>query len=99
MRALIGTALVGLALMQLQPARAEDYPTRLVTIIAPSAPGGLYSLFARILGSRLEQRLGKTFVVENPPGAAPGLGGPPVARAAPRRHPPMVASAGPQAGT
>ena len=92
MRALIGTALVGLALMQLRPALAEDYPTRLVTIIAPSAPGGLYSLFARILGSRLEQRLGKTFVVENRPGAASVLGAQLVARAAPDGYTLMIAS-------
>jgi len=41
------------------PAAAQaDYPSRLVTIVAPSAPGGLYSLFARIIANRLERRLG-----------------------------------------
>ena len=32
-------------------------------------PGGLFSLFARLIATRLEQRLGRTFVVENKPGA------------------------------
>jgi tripartite-type tricarboxylate transporter receptor subunit TctC len=54
--------------------QAQDYPNRTVTIIAPSAPGGLYSLFARLIGSKLEQRFGKTFVVENKPGASSIVG-------------------------
>jgi tripartite-type tricarboxylate transporter receptor subunit TctC len=55
-------------------ARADDYPNRPVTIVAPAAPGGLYSLFARLIGSKLEQRLGKPFVVENRPGASSIVG-------------------------
>ena len=55
-------------------APAQDYPSRAVTIVAPSAPGGLYSLFARLIGSKLEQRLGKPFIVENRPGASSIVG-------------------------
>jgi tripartite-type tricarboxylate transporter receptor subunit TctC len=53
---------------------AQDYPSRAVTIVAPAAPGGLYSLFARLIGSKLEQRLGKPFIVENRPGASSIVG-------------------------
>jgi tripartite-type tricarboxylate transporter receptor subunit TctC len=60
---------------------AQDYPNRPVTIVAPSAPGGLYSLFARLIGTKLEQRLGKTFVVENRPGASSIVGAMSVLRA------------------
>jgi tripartite-type tricarboxylate transporter receptor subunit TctC len=73
-------------------AQSSDYPTRTVTIVAPSAPGGLYSLFARILGAKLEQRFGKTFVVENRPGAASVIGAQLVARAAPDGYTLMTAS-------
>jgi len=73
-------------------AAAQDYPTRLVTIVAPSAPGGLYSLFARIIADRLEQRLGQTFLVENRPGAASVLGAVAVARAPADGYTLMVAS-------
>jgi tripartite-type tricarboxylate transporter receptor subunit TctC len=52
-----------------------------VTIVAPAAPGGLYSLFARLIGSKLEQRMGKTFVVENRPGASSIVGATYVLRA------------------
>jgi tripartite-type tricarboxylate transporter receptor subunit TctC len=61
--------------------RAEDYPSRTVTIVAPSAPGGLYSLFARLIGGRLEQRLGQPFIVENRPGASSIVGSMSVIRA------------------
>ena len=63
------------------PQPAQDYPNRAVTIVAPAAPGGLYSLFARLIGSKLEQRLGKPFVVENRPGASSIVGATSVIRA------------------
>lgn len=72
--------------------QAADYPSRLVTIVAPSAPGGLYSLFARIMADRLERRFGQTFVVENRPGAASVIGAATVARAAADGYTLMVAS-------
>jgi tripartite-type tricarboxylate transporter receptor subunit TctC len=76
-----------------RPAAAQsDYPSRIVTIVAPSAPGGLYSLFARILGHALEQRLGQTFVVENRPGAASVVGAAAVAHAAADGYTLMTAS-------
>jgi tripartite-type tricarboxylate transporter receptor subunit TctC len=86
---------VALTLVVLAAGRAgaqAEYPDRIVTIVAPSAPGGLYSLFARILGSRLEQRLGRPFVVENRPGAASVIGAQLVARAAPDGYTLMIAS-------
>ena len=69
-------AAVAMSFAAAQPAwaQAQDYPNRTVTIVAPAAPGGLYSLFARLIGARLEQRLGKTFVVENKPGASSIVG-------------------------
>ena len=48
---------------------AEDYPSHTVTIVNPFAPGGGTDLLARMVAGKLEQRLGKTFVVENKTGA------------------------------
>ena len=73
-------------------AQGAHYPARLVTIVAPSAPGGLYSLFARIMADRLAQRLGQTFLVENRPGAASVLGAAGVARAPADGYTLMIAS-------
>ncbi|MFL6798693.1 MAG: Bug family tripartite tricarboxylate transporter substrate binding protein [Xanthobacteraceae bacterium] len=67
------TALLFLALLVAGAGRTlaqyADYPTRPVTFIVPFAPGGVTSLFARVLGARLEQRFGKPFVIENRPGS------------------------------
>jgi len=50
-------------------ADADDYPSHAVTFIVPFAPAGGTDILARLLGQKLEQRLGKSFVVENRPGA------------------------------
>jgi tripartite-type tricarboxylate transporter receptor subunit TctC len=84
MRALIGTALVGLVLIQCHGrACAEDYPARPVTLVSPYAAGGGIDLLARLLASRLEQRLGRPFVVENKAGAATAIAATSVAHATP----------------
>ncbi len=65
------------------PARAADYPVRPVSFIVPYAPGGATDLMARLVGQRLEQRLGKPFVVENRPGAGTVLAAAYVSKQAP----------------
>jgi len=62
-------------------AQSSGYPNRTVTIVAPAAPGGLYSLFARLIGTKLEQRFGQPFIVENRPGASSIVGAMSVIRA------------------
>jgi tripartite-type tricarboxylate transporter receptor subunit TctC len=63
-------------------ASADTYPTRPVTLVVPFAPGGGTELLARLLGQRLEQRLGRPFVIENRPGGGGVTGAVSVARAA-----------------
>jgi len=60
---------------------ADTYPNRPVTIVAPFAAGGGGDLLARMLGARLEQKLGKSFVVENKVGAGGVIGTQSVAKA------------------
>jgi tripartite-type tricarboxylate transporter receptor subunit TctC len=73
-------------------AQPTDYPSRPVTFIVPFAPGGVTSLFARVLGAKLEQRLGKPFVVENRPGGGGVTAAAAVAHAAPDGYTIMMAS-------
>jgi tripartite-type tricarboxylate transporter receptor subunit TctC len=62
---------------------AQDYPSRLVRIVAPSAPGGGFDLVGRVLAQKLGEQTGQAFVVENRPGAGTLVGSQLVARAAP----------------
>ena len=73
--------------------RAQGYPTRPVTFVVPFAAGGGTEFLARLLGQRLEQRLGKPFVIENRPGGGGVTGAVSVARAAPDGHTILMAPA------
>src|SRR4029453_6663685 len=64
-------------------ANSEPYPTRPVSFVVPFAPGGGTEFLARMLGQRLEQRLGKTFGIEKRAGGGGGVGGVFAAPAAP----------------
>src|SRR5881396_601847 len=62
---------------------AQDYPNRPVKMVVPYAPGGATDIIARILGQRLTESLGQSFLVENRPGASGNLALESVAKAAP----------------
>jgi tripartite-type tricarboxylate transporter receptor subunit TctC len=65
---------VGMAMIQLPQAAADDYPSRPVTMIAPWAPGGAVDTVARVIAPKLSERLGKPVIVENRAGAGSTLG-------------------------
>jgi tripartite-type tricarboxylate transporter receptor subunit TctC len=73
-------------------AQASDYPSKPVTFVVPFAPGGVTSLFARLLAQKLEQKLGKPFVVDNRPGGGGVTAALAVAHAPPDGHTIMMAS-------
>jgi len=64
-------------------ARAETYPARPITLVAPFPAGGPVDTIARILAEHMRGSLGQTCLVENIPGAAGSIGVGRVARAAP----------------
>lgn len=70
-RTLLATALPALAIKaaHAQNSSVDDYPSRQVTFVVPFAPAGGTDVLARLLAQKLEQALGKPFVVENRPGA------------------------------
>jgi tripartite-type tricarboxylate transporter receptor subunit TctC len=63
--------------------RAEDYPSRPITLIVPFPPGGSTTVMARIVGDKLSAALGQQIVVENKGGAGGTIGTRFVAKAAP----------------
>ena len=88
-------ALISLCLMAvLSGANAEDYPTRNVTILVPFAPGGGTDLIARTVAQKLEERTGKSFVIENRPGAGTSIAAGETAHANPDGYTLMQATSG-----
>jgi len=75
-----------LVLLAAPMAQAQDYPTRNVTFVVPTGPGAGTDLLARILAPRLSERLGKSVVVENRPGAGTVIAAEAVAKANPDGH-------------
>jgi tripartite-type tricarboxylate transporter receptor subunit TctC len=50
-------------------ARAENYPSKPITIVVPASPGGVTDMLGRMLAQHFTTDLGATVVVVNKPGA------------------------------
>ncbi|MDH3315179.1 MAG: tripartite tricarboxylate transporter substrate binding protein [Betaproteobacteria bacterium] len=72
---------------------AQNFPTRPLRIIVPTAPGGGLDFVARLIGPKLTQSMGQTVVVDNRPGASGVIGLELTARATPDGYNLMVISA------
>ena len=59
----------------------EPYPTRVVKIVLPVAPGSTTDILARLIADQLSQKWGKPVIIDNMPGAAMNIGSEYVARA------------------
>ena len=64
-------------------AKADDYPTRPITLVVPLPAGSNVDVSSRLLGAKLADRFGRPVIVENRPGAATAIGASLVARAPP----------------
>ena len=67
----------------MDPASAQNYPTRSITMIVPFAPGGPADVLGRLIGQKMSEDLGQQVVVDNRPGANTIIGAQAVARANP----------------
>lgn len=75
-----------------QPANAQSttaqsakqaYPDRPIVIVVPYRPGGGVDTMSRVVGERLQKRLGQTVIIENRAGASTNIGMAHVIRAKP----------------
>ena len=78
-------AIVILAVLGLPdgPAWSQSYPVKPVRIIVPFPAGGAADIFARLIGRKLGESLGQSFVGDNRAGASGIIGCEAVARSAP----------------
>src|SRR6202166_3800419 len=78
------TALIAaLICAPLDPAAAEDYPVKPITMIVPYPAGGGVDAMGRIVGQKLSVALGQQVIIENHGGAGGMIGPRDAARAAP----------------
>jgi tripartite-type tricarboxylate transporter receptor subunit TctC len=79
---LIAAALAGMLALPIN-ARAQDWPTRPVTLVVPFPAGGPVDLVGRLFAQRLSEILGQQVIVENVGGAGGATGALRVARSNP----------------
>jgi len=92
-RCLLACALAALSAL---PARAADWPSKPIHLIAPFAPGGAVDVWARVLAEPLSAALKQSVVVENRPGAGGILAATQVAHADPDGYTLLIGGLGSQ---
>src|ERR1043166_4526112 len=73
-------------------AAAAAYPEHAVRVIVPIGPGGPSDVVGRLVAQKLSESLGKSFYIENEPGAGGNLGMGRAAHASPDGHTILVVS-------
>jgi len=77
-------AIVALAIFPLADiASAQDWPARNVTVVVPLGAGSASDIMARVVMDQVGRQLGKTFIIENRPGAGGTVGANVVANSTP----------------
>ncbi|HEV8096471.1 MAG TPA: tripartite tricarboxylate transporter substrate binding protein [Burkholderiales bacterium] len=95
LRALVAMSCVFAALAA-TAARAQ-FPSRAVTLVVPSAPGGETDTSARLIATKLTERWGRAVLIENKPGNGGIVGAEFVAKAEPDGHVLLMGTVGTQA--
>ena len=91
-RRLALAALAALCLPAIAIAQPAPYPSKPITLVVGSAPGGSNDTFARAIGKRLQEVLGQPVVVDNKPAGGGVLANAFVAKAPPDGHALVVLS-------
>jgi tripartite-type tricarboxylate transporter receptor subunit TctC len=89
------TVLAIAAVLALQTAAAQDYPSRPVTVIVPVSTGSASDVIARIVLERMSASAGQRFIVDNRPAAGGAVGTVAAAKAAPDGYTILMGASGP----
>jgi tripartite-type tricarboxylate transporter receptor subunit TctC len=92
--ALLAMAAAGLAAGVSLAQDASQFPSRNIHIIVPNAAGGGLDFFARLVGAKLSDRIGRPVVVENRPGANGTIAAAAVTKSQPDGHTLLLGSIG-----
>src|SRR3981081_2380816 len=65
------------------PASAQDWPNRNITVIVPLGAGSASDIISRVVMEQVGRQVGQTVIVENRPGAGGTIGANTVAKSAP----------------
>lgn len=76
-------AISGMAEMPDRAAHAQEFPSKIVRIVVPTAPGGTVDFVARLLAQKLTDSWGQGVIVDNRAGAGGVIGAEIVAKATP----------------
>lgn len=75
-------------------ASAQDFPSKLITIVVPFGPGGVADLTVRMVAQKMSTSMKQSIIVENRPGAGGIVAASTVARARPDGHTLLLMSNG-----
>src|SRR3954468_2784647 len=76
------------------PVHAQEWPARPIKIVVGTVAGGSPDIISRILGDKLAERLGQSFVIENNSQGAGAVAQQSVAKAAPDGYTMIMLTAG-----
>jgi tripartite-type tricarboxylate transporter receptor subunit TctC len=91
MKKLLSIAFLSLAIFG-KTGLAQEYPIKPIKVVVPYAPGGPSDIFARILFQKITELSGKSFIIENKPGASANIGIQQVAKSSPDGYTLLLAS-------
>ena len=93
-RALLLFAALTLQAAWVQAQSVDAYPSKPVRFIVGFPPGGANDILGRLVGAKLQERLGQSFVVENKPGANAIIATEFVAKSAPDGYTLLIGASG-----
>ena len=95
-RTLLRAAFVGFAVLfafSAGPIAAQQFPSKILRVVNPNAPGGNIDVLFRLLAPKMGEALGQQLVIDYRPGAGGNIGAELVARAAPDGYTTLIAAA------
>lgn len=79
----LGLVALALAALPIAAAKAQNWPARPVTLVAPSSPGSTPDTVTRLLAQKLTEQVGQQVIAVSRVGASGNIGSESVAKAAP----------------